>query len=70
MRLLTLQKLMWHTQFNTHKTAIQICKTEIVISHPVCFFGTEISNTSLIRKNSNSSATKKVSNIESKQIMT
>ena len=66
MRLLTLQKLMWHTQFNTHKTAMY---TQIVISLPKGFFGTEISNTSLIRKNSNSSATKKVSNIESKQIM-
>ena len=40
------------------------------VSLPQGFFGTEISNTSLIRKNSNSSATKKVSNIESKQIMT
>ena len=67
MRLLTLQKLMWHTQFNIHKTAMY---TQIVISLPEGFFGTEISNTSLIRKNSNSSATKKVSNIESKQIMT
>ena len=39
------------------------------VSLPEYFFETEISNTSQNRKNSNSSAAQKVSNIESKQIM-